>query len=165
MEMNLETIRELVALATENNLAELTVEQEAGLVTIKTAQGAVVPVVTQIPAQAAAAAQPQGAPVQPAAAAEKPAEAAQPAAASAANLYKVTSPMVGTYYGAPSPESPPFVETGARISAGQTLCIIEAMKLMNELESEVSGIVRRVLVENGKPVEFGQVLMEIEVQS
>ena len=70
--------------------------------------------------------------------------------------------MVGTFYRAPAPEAPPYVETGTLVSKGQTLCILEAMKLMNELESEFDGVVREVLVENGEPVEFGQVLFRIE---
>ncbi len=74
---------------------------------------------------------------------------------------KVTSPMVGTFYRAPAPEEPAFVETGDRVQKNQTLCIIEAMKLMNELEAELSGEVMEILVENGEPVEFGQTLMYI----
>ena len=70
--------------------------------------------------------------------------------------------MVGTFYRAPAPEAPPFVEVGDNVRPGQVLCILEAMKLMNELESEVSGVVRKILVENGQPVEYGQVLFEIE---
>jgi acetyl-CoA carboxylase biotin carboxyl carrier protein len=70
--------------------------------------------------------------------------------------------MVGTFYRAPAPEAPPYVEVGGHIAKGQTLCILEAMKLMNELESEVDGIVREVLVENADPVEYGQVLFRIE---
>jgi acetyl-CoA carboxylase biotin carboxyl carrier protein len=70
--------------------------------------------------------------------------------------------MVGTFYRAPAPEAPPFVEVGDHVRPGQVLCILEAMKLMNELESEVSGVVRKILVENGQPVEYGQVLFEIE---
>jgi acetyl-CoA carboxylase biotin carboxyl carrier protein len=70
--------------------------------------------------------------------------------------------MVGTFYRAPAPEAPPYVENGTRISKGQTLCILEAMKLMNELESEVAGTVREICVENGEPVEYGQVLFRIE---
>ncbi|MEO0374882.1 MAG: acetyl-CoA carboxylase biotin carboxyl carrier protein [Cyanobacteria bacterium P01_A01_bin.17] len=74
---------------------------------------------------------------------------------------KVTSPMVGTFYRAPAPEEPSFVETGDRVQKNQTLCIIEAMKLMNELEAELNGEVMEILVENGEPVEFGQTLMYI----
>jgi acetyl-CoA carboxylase biotin carboxyl carrier protein len=77
--------------------------------------------------------------------------------------HNVISPMVGTFYRAPSPDAPPFVEVGDPVRPGQTLCILEAMKLMNELQSEVSGTVRAVLVENGSPVEYGQALFEIEL--
>ena len=81
---------------------------------------------------------------------------------SRSDLVEVTAPMVGTFYRAPGPEAPPFVEIGSRISVGQAVCILEAMKLMNELESEVSGEVIEILVENGTPVEFGQVLMRLK---
>ncbi len=77
-------------------------------------------------------------------------------------LVSVVSPMVGTFYRAPAPDAPPYVEVGDRVSKGQTLCILEAMKLMNELESEVSGVIREIRVENGEPVEYGQVLFRIE---
>ena len=81
---------------------------------------------------------------------------------SRSDLVEVTAPMVGTFYRAPGPEEPPFVEIGSKISVGQAVCILEAMKLMNELESEVSGEVTEILVENGTPVEFGQVLMRLK---
>ena len=81
---------------------------------------------------------------------------------SRSDLVEVTAPMVGTFYRAPAPDEPPFVEIGSRISIGQAVCILEAMKLMNELESEVSGEVIEILVENGTPVEFGQVLMRLK---
>ena len=81
---------------------------------------------------------------------------------SRSDLVEVTAPMVGTFYRAPGPEEPPFVEIGSRINVGQAVCILEAMKLMNELESEVSGEVVEILVENGTPVEFGQVLMRLK---
>lgn len=91
------------------------------------------------------------------------ASAAPPAAAgSRSDLVDVTAPMVGTFYRAPAPGDPPFVGIGSRISAGQTICILEAMKLMNELEAELSGEVVEILVENGTPVEFGQVLMRVK---
>jgi len=77
-------------------------------------------------------------------------------------LAEVNSPMVGTFYRAPAPDAPPYVETGDRVEKGQTLCILEAMKLMNELEAEVSGTVREICVENAEPVEFGQVLFRID---
>ncbi|MFM7169666.1 MAG: acetyl-CoA carboxylase biotin carboxyl carrier protein [Cyanobium sp.] len=83
------------------------------------------------------------------------------AAASRSDLQAITAPMVGTFYRSPAPGEDAFVELGTRIKAGQTVCILEAMKLMNELESEVAGEVVEILVENGTPVEFGQVLMRI----
>ena len=82
--------------------------------------------------------------------------------AARADLVEVTAPMVGTFYRAPAPGEPSFVEIGNRIGVGQTVCILEAMKLMNELESEVSGEVIEILVENGTPVEFGEVLMRVK---
>ena len=89
--------------------------------------------------------------------------AAPPAAAGTrADLVDVTAPMVGTFYRAPAPGEAAFVEIGNRISAGQTICILEAMQLMNELEAELSGEVVEILVDNGTPVEFGQVLMRVK---
>jgi acetyl-CoA carboxylase biotin carboxyl carrier protein len=88
--------------------------------------------------------------------------AAGESAGEGSGLVDVKSPMVGTFYRAPAPEAPPYVEVGSRVSKGQTLCILEAMKLMNELESEVEGVVRQVLVENSEPVEYGQVLFRID---
>ncbi|NIM59810.1 MAG: acetyl-CoA carboxylase biotin carboxyl carrier protein [Candidatus Aminicenantes bacterium] len=78
------------------------------------------------------------------------------------DLYYITSPMVGTFYSAPDPSSPPFVEIGDSVKKNQTLCIIEAMKLMNEIESEVDGTLMKVFIENGKPVEYGQRLFAIQ---
>jgi acetyl-CoA carboxylase biotin carboxyl carrier protein len=96
-----------------------------------------------------------------AAVAAPPAEP-EPAPAPKSNLVEVKSPMVGTFYRAPAPEAPAYVEVGSTVRKGQTLCILEAMKLMNELESEVDGIVRQVKAENADPVEYGQVLFLIE---
>ena len=79
-----------------------------------------------------------------------------------AGLVRVASPMVGTFYRSPSPDAGPFVEVGSTVTPGQTLCIIEAMKLMNEITAESSGSIRRILVENGQPVEFGQALFLID---
>jgi acetyl-CoA carboxylase biotin carboxyl carrier protein len=80
------------------------------------------------------------------------------------NIYIIKSPLVGTFYRAPSPDSPPYVEVGDEVKKGDILCIIEAMKIMNEIESEVDGKVVEILVENAKPVEFGQPLFKIEVR-
>jgi acetyl-CoA carboxylase biotin carboxyl carrier protein len=88
--------------------------------------------------------------------------AAAPAAAPEPKGHELKSPMVGTFYRAPSPGAPAFVEVGQSVSKGQTLCIIEAMKLLNEIESDVSGTVKAILVENGQPVEYGQPLFLIE---
>ncbi len=98
--------------------------------------------------------------------ASQPAEkqSASPASAGAGNVHYVTSPMVGTMYRASSPSSDPFVEVGDMVKKGQTMCIIEAMKLMNEIEADIDGKVVEVLSENGKPVEYGQKLFAIEPQ-
>jgi len=80
-------------------------------------------------------------------------------------LYIVTSPMVGTFYRAPDPSSPPFIEKGDPVKKSQTLCIIEAMKLMNEIEAEVDGFLEEIFIKNGKPVEYGQKLFAIRVQT
>jgi len=99
------------------------------------------------------------APAEPAAAAApEPADVEEPDS----GLAEVHSPMVGTFYRAPAPDAPPYVEPGDRVEKGQTVCILEAMKLMNELEAEVSGTVREICVENAEPVEFGQVLFRID---
>lgn len=78
-------------------------------------------------------------------------------------LHTIASPLVGTFYRAPSPDSPPFVEVGTKVEKGQVLCIIEAMKIMNEIESDVSGVIKKILVENGQPVEYGEPLFLVEV--
>jgi acetyl-CoA carboxylase biotin carboxyl carrier protein len=110
------------------------------------------------------------APVMPApvaaAASAKPLESASPpppaATSTRSDLLEITAPMVGTFYRAPAPGESSFVEVGTRINVGQAVCILEAMKLMNELESEVAGEVVEILVDNGTPVEFGQVLMRVK---
>ncbi len=89
-----------------------------------------------------------------------PAPVAAPAAAAA--LLEIKSPMVGTYYRSPEPGAEAYVKVGSRVSPGQVVCIIEAMKIMNEIEAEVSGVVREVLVENSQPVEFGQMLFRVD---
>ena len=100
-----------------------------------------------------------------AAAPVKPLDSASPppaATSTRSDLLEITAPMVGTFYRAPAPGEPSFVEVGTRINVGQAICILEAMKLMNELESEVGGEVVEILVDNGTPVEFGQVLMRVK---
>jgi acetyl-CoA carboxylase biotin carboxyl carrier protein len=93
----------------------------------------------------------------------QPSQAATaPPAPAPSNLLEVKSPMVGTYYGAPEPGAKPYATAGSRIKKGQVLCIIEAMKIMNEIESEVDGVVREVLIDNAHPVEYGQVLFRVD---
>ena len=106
-------------------------------------------------------------PVAPAAAGSSTEPPSQPFAQGAVEepvggLIEVTSPMVGTFYRSPSPDAPPYVETGARVGKGSVLCIIEAMKLMNEMESEVEGTIVKILVGNAEPVEYGQVLFLVD---
>jgi acetyl-CoA carboxylase biotin carboxyl carrier protein len=115
------------------------------------ATGPVAPPATSAPAPAAV----------PAAASEPP-SAAEAEAEGDSSLAEVTSPMVGTFYRSPAPDAPAYVETGDRVEKGQTLCILEAMKLMNELEAEVSGTIREICVDNAEPGEFGQVLFRID---
>ena len=91
-----------------------------------------------------------------------PAAAPAPAAPPEPKGHQLKSPMVGTFYRAPSPGAPPFIEVGQQVTKGQTLCIIEAMKLLNEIESDATGTVKAILVENGQPVEYGQPLFTIE---
>jgi acetyl-CoA carboxylase biotin carboxyl carrier protein len=99
----------------------------------------------------------------PAPSSELTAGAAAPApAVEQSNLEDVKSPMVGTFYRAPAPDAPPYVEVGSTVTKGQTLCILEAMKLMNELQAEVDGVLREILVEDADPVEYGQVLFRVE---
>lgn len=119
------------------------------------ASGPAVHAATPAPAPAAA---PVGAAQEATSAAPAPVESAPVES----NLVDVVSPMVGTFYRAPAPEAPSYVEIGSTVHTGQTLCILEAMKLMNELECEVDGVVREILVENADPVEYGQVLFRIE---
>ncbi len=158
--IDLEFVEKLIRSMDESSLDSIEIER--GGTRIRLAKS---------PPVAAAVMGPAPAPVAPAPVAPAPApapgnplpEAAPPTPPAAGEDWiEVTSPMVGTFYRAPSPGSDPFTDVGQRISRGQTLCIIEAMKLMNELEAEVEGTVREILVENGEPVEYGQVLFRVE---
>jgi acetyl-CoA carboxylase biotin carboxyl carrier protein len=103
------------------------------------------------------------APASAGAGASAPGAAASPAAASAGPpLSEIKSPMVGTFYQSPEPAAQPYVKVGSRVNVGQVVCIIEAMKIMNEIESEVSGVIREVVAQNAQPVEFGQVLFRVD---
>ena len=160
--MTVDEIRELIALATETGIAELEVQRGDNRVRIRRAgfaapQEIVVatPAVAAPPVHYASQAPAGGAPaLEPSK--EKPEKpAADP------NLVLVKSPIVGTFYEAPAPEAAPFVRVGERIQPGKVLCIIESMKLMNEIEAEVSGLIESKLVMNGQPVEYGEALFAI----
>lgn len=148
--MDLRKLKKLIDLVEESGIAEIEVTEGEEKVRITRATAAPAPVYAA-PAQVAVPA--------PAPAAAAPAPAA-PAARDLSNAQK--SPMVGTFYRAPGPNAAAFVEVGQQVKAGDTLCIIEAMKLMNEIEAEKSGTVKEILVENGTPVEFGEPLFIIE---
>ena len=150
--MDLEFIQSLIKALDESSLDSIDIERGGTRIRLSKSAPAVGPVAAAGPSVAGASA-----PV----AATAPAEAAA-AAPSTAHLVDVKSPMVGTFYRSPAPDAPSYVERGARVSKGDTLCIIEAMKLMNELESEVDGTVVEVCVDNSVPVEYGQVLFRID---
>ena len=155
MQLDHNQLRELIALLGESDIQELKLEGDDFRLELRRNLPTSQP---QVVMQAAPASLPA-----PVAAAPATPSAAPPAApAVRGDLVEITAPMVATFYRAPSPGDPAFVELGARINVGQTVCILEAMKLMNELESEVSGEVVEILVENGTPVEFGQVLMRVK---
>ena len=156
--MDLRKLKKLIDLVEESGIAEIEVTEGEEKVRITRTTAAAAPVYA---APAPAAAAPVAAPVAaPAAAPAAAAPAAAPAARDLSNAQK--SPMVGTFYRAPGPNAAAFVEVGQQVKAGDTLCIIEAMKLMNEIEAEKSGVVKEILVENGTPVEYGEPLFIIE---
>ncbi|HEY2374169.1 MAG TPA: acetyl-CoA carboxylase biotin carboxyl carrier protein [Gaiellaceae bacterium] len=139
-----ERIREVVRIVQETGIGEVTIEESGMRVSVRST------------ADAPAAAEPSQAPL------AIPEPAAAPMTRPANGFVRVESPMVGLFYRAPEPGSPPFVEVGDVVAAGQTLCILEAMKLMNEVKSEIEAVVRTIHVDNAQPVEFGQVLFELE---
>ena len=170
--MNQKEIKELIELLVEKDITEFELERGDMKVHVKRG-GSAAPVLQVAPI---AAVQPLvAAPTAPGVSSAAPSSgspspssptAAAPAgeAASDADLFIVKSPIVGTYYEAPSPGTPPFVKVGDAVKEGQVLCIIEAMKLMNEIETEVSGTVAKILVANGSPVEYGMPLFGIRKQ-
>ncbi len=150
--MEIKDLRALYRFMKNTDIEELELEDEKGKVRIKRR-----PTAIQL--------EPQQRPV---AVERVPSEAPPPERVSTgerANIKVITSPMVGTFYRAPAPDADPFVDVGASVSPGQVVCIIEAMKIMNEVESEYTGKVVSVLVENGQPVEYGEPLFEVEVSS
>ena len=157
--MDLRKLKTLIDLVSESNLSELEITEAEGKVRIvKAGHGA--PVQTVYAPMAAPAAAPVAAPALAPAAAPA-AEAAAPAAA-APSGFVVKSPMVGTFYRSASPGGKAFIEVGSQVKEGDTLCIIEAMKILNEIEAEKSGTVTQILGENGQAVEYGQPLFVIE---
>jgi acetyl-CoA carboxylase biotin carboxyl carrier protein len=153
--MDTKEIQRLLDYIAKSPLAEVSIETEGLKVSVKKHGEAapVVSVVSAAPAAAPVAAAPAAAPAAPAAAAPAPA---------ADNLYTVKSPMIGTFYRAPGPDKDNFVEVGTEIAPGKTLCVIEAMKLFNEIDSEISGKIVKILVDNASPVEFDQPLFLVE---
>ena len=151
MKFEIDYIEKLAKVLAETGLTEISLEDGDQAITLRKEV-----VVSSAPQVVAASVQ------------AAPAEASTPVVASVANVASakkgtpITSPMVGTFYKAPSPDSEPFVSVGSTVSAGDVVCIVEAMKMMNEIESEVSGKVVEICVEDGQPVEFGQVLMYVE---
>ena len=147
--MNVKELKEMITLMNENGLTEIEIEREGQRIRLKKGFSGT-PEVTQErviiqPPQETAASAPKKGP-----------EGVK------SNLIEIKAPMVGTFYRAPAPDAPPFVEKGDTIEAGQVVCVIEAMKLMNEIKSEVKGKIADILVENAQPVEFGHVLFLIE---
>ena len=151
--MNLKEIKEILALMNENNLTEIEIERDGLKLKLKKSSGGLPAgdptqyVVESLPA-------PKAAPV-------ATAPVAVPVDQSK-NSKDIKSPMVGTFYRSPSPEAEPFVEVGQTVEVGQVVCIVEAMKLMNEIKSEVRGKITEVVVQNAEPVEFGQTLFIVE---
>ena len=153
MNFNLDYIEKLVKMVSDSELTELTLEEKDSAIVIRK-EKEVVQAQTIVPQAIAAA----PAPV----VASAPAVATEEKKEDAPKGTPITSPMVGTFYKASSPGAKPFVEVGQSISKGDVVCIVEAMKLMNEIESEVSGTVTQICVEDGQSVEYGQVLMYVE---
>ncbi|MFC7462397.1 acetyl-CoA carboxylase biotin carboxyl carrier protein [Hydrogenophaga defluvii] len=153
--MDLRKLKTLIDLVSESNVSELEITEAEGKVRIvKSAPvGGVAPMMQAAPLVTLA---PAAAAAQPAVAAAEPVVAAAPAG------HVVKSPMVGTFYRASSPGAKPFVEVGASIKEGEAICIVEAMKILNEIEADKTGTVTQILVENGQPVEYGQPLFIIE---
>ncbi|PRS43599.1 acetyl-CoA carboxylase biotin carboxyl carrier protein [Bacillus sp. NMCC46] len=157
--LKIEEIHELIKLIDESTIDEFTYENEGAKIKLKKNKE----VVQQIAAPVAPV---QAAPAQQAPKAQAPAQTEAPAqeAAASENLHKITSPMVGTFYASSSPEAGPYVTTGSKVKENTVVCIVEAMKLFNEIEAEVKGEIVEVLAENGQLVEFGQPLFLVKAE-
>jgi acetyl-CoA carboxylase biotin carboxyl carrier protein len=156
--MDIRKVKKLIELLDESGIAEIEItEGEESVRISRYAQGAPVAAALPTPVGAAVAA-PVAATAEPAAAADM----APPSVPAEEEGYEVTAPMVGTYYSAPSPGASSYIQVGDRVNEGDTLCIIEAMKMMNQIEADVSGVVKSIRVQNGEPVEYGQTLVVID---
>jgi len=157
--MDIRKVKKLIELLDESGIAEIEITEGEESVRIsrysQNAPVAVAPV-------AAPVAAPMAAPASAPASAPVPVNPVAPAVDVEDDGYEVASPMVGTYYAASSPGAAPYVQVGDRVNEGDTLCIIEAMKMMNQIETDVSGVVKSIRVQNGEPVEFGQTLFVID---
>ncbi len=150
--MDIRKVKKLIELLEESGIAEIEIHEGEESVRISRSSQATTPVYAA-PAPAAAA---------PAAPAAAPAPTAEEAASALPSGHQVTSPIVGTFYRSPSPTAKVFAEVGQSVNVGDTLCIIEAMKIMNQIEADKGGVIKAILAENGEPVEFGQPLFIIE---
>lgn len=161
--MDFKQIQELIKIINKSNIGELSIEEKDFKITIKQKEDNIQTVVTAAPAPVYAAAPVQAAAATPATTSATTVSAPAPAPAPKAdNLITIKSPMIGTFYRKSSPDKPNFIEVGDEVSPGKTVCIIEAMKLFNEIESEVSGKVVKVLVDDASPVEYDQPLFLVE---
>ena len=151
--MDLRKLKTLIDLVSESNVSELEITEAEGKVRIVKSVGGVVQQYVAAPMQA---------PVAPAPAAAQVAELPAPSTPAAPAGHIVKSPMVGTFYRSSSPGAKPFVEVGSQVKEGETICIIEAMKILNEIESDKTGTITQILGENGQAVEYGQPLFVIE---
>lgn len=158
--MDFKQIQELIRMINKSNIGEVTIEEKGFKVTIRQKQDQVQQVIAAPMASAYTA---PSAPALPAAPASAPQAPAKPAAdAAPSNTITIKSPMIGTFYRSPSPDKPAFVGVGDEVTPGKAVCIIEAMKLFNEIESEISGRIVKVLVEDASPVEYDQPLFLVE---
>ena len=164
--LKIHEIREIIKLIDQSSIQEFNLETEEGKVSLKKSTGVETVVVSQPVAQAAAPAAPVAAAPAPAAAPVQaaPAAEAQKAAPAAeeSDLYRIVSPMVGTFYKSPEPGKPAYVQVGDKVTKNKVVCIVEAMKLFNEIEAEVNGEIVKVLVEDGQLVEYGQPLFLVK---
>lgn len=156
--MDIRKVKKLIELLEESNISEIEIQEGEESVRISRHPNGVSWPQAAMP-QPAVAAQPAAAPAPAAAVEPGPAAPAKPQG------HALASPMVGTFYRSPAPGSKPFVEVGQSVKKGETVCIVEAMKMMNQIEAEVSGTVKAVKVQNGEPVEYGQVLFVIDQES